>query len=156
MNKDCSTCICKEGSCYPSVTIFDKDKTCKSYAPDYEGYIAELEQENIELKTKKIPQLERRIASIRGSHRVDVKKLNARIEQVERLKKENAELKEKYVKNITDCDICDTYCNSQLTKAKEIIREFVEWANWQGNSKCPSFKSIQDKAEQFLNSEVEK
>ena len=46
--------------------------------------------------------------------------------------------------------------NDQLTKAKEIIREFVEWANWQGNSKCPSFKSIQDKAEQFLNSEVEK
>lgn len=45
----------------------------------------------------------------------------------------------------------------QLTKAKEIIREFVEWANWQGNSKCPSFKSIQDKAEQFLkDSEVEK
>jgi hypothetical protein len=72
------------------------------------------------------------------------------------LEKENAELKEKYVKNITDCYICDTYCNSQLTKAKEIIREFVEWATWQGNSKCPSFKSIQDKAEQFLNSEVEK
>jgi hypothetical protein len=71
------------------------------------------------------------------------------------LEKENAELKEKYVKNITDCYICDTYCNSQLTKAKEIIREFVEWATWQGNSKCPSFKSIQDKAEQFL-SEVEK
>ena len=43
----------------------------------------------------------------------------------------------------------------QLIKAKEILQEFVEWANWQGNSKCPSFKSIQDKAEQFLN-EVEK
>ena len=45
--------------------------------------------------------------------------------------------------------------SDQLVKAKEIIKEFVEWANWQGNSKCPSFKSIQDKAEQFLN-EVEK
>jgi len=44
----------------------------------------------------------------------------------------------------------------QLTKAKEIIREFVEWATWQGNSKCPSYKSIQDKAEAFLNSEVKK
>ena len=43
----------------------------------------------------------------------------------------------------------------QLTTAKEIIREFVKWAIWQGNSECPSFKSIQDKAEQFL-SEVEK
>ena len=44
--------------------------------------------------------------------------------------------------------------SDQLVKAKEIIKEFVEWANWQGNSKCPSFKRIQDKAEQFL-SEVE-
>ena len=50
-----------------------------------------------------------------------------------------------------------TYKNEQLTKAKKIISEFVEWANWQGNSKCPSFKSIQNKAEQFLkDSEVEK
>ena len=57
----------------------------------------------------------------------------------------------------------ETRCNElflqtmQLTNAKEIIKEFVEWANWQGNSKCPSFKSIQDKAEQFIkDSEVEK
>ena len=53
----------------------------------------ELKEKNTELKTKKIPQLERKIASIRGCHSVDVKKLNARIEQVERLKKENAELR---------------------------------------------------------------
>ena len=52
MKRDCSTCICKEGSCYPSTTIFDKDKTCKSYCPDYEGYIAELEKENAELKVE--------------------------------------------------------------------------------------------------------
>lgn len=56
---------------------------------------AELKEENTELKTKKIPQLERKIASIRGCHSVAVKKLNARIEQVERLKKENAELRQK-------------------------------------------------------------
>ena len=55
---------------------------------------AELKEENTELKTKKIPQLERKIASIRGCHSVAVKKLNARIEQVERLKKENAELRQ--------------------------------------------------------------
>lgn len=54
-----------------------------------------LKKENAELKTKKIPQLERKIASIRGCHSVAVKKLNARIEQVERLKKENAELRQK-------------------------------------------------------------
>ena len=39
--------------------------------------------------------------------------------------------------------------NKGRNEAKEIIREFVEWATWQG-SNCPSFKSIQDKAEQFL------
>ena len=43
----------------------------------------------------------------------------------------------------------------QLINANEIIREFVEWATWQG-SNCPNFKSIQDKAEAFLNSEVKK
>ena len=55
--------------------------------------IADLEKENKELKTVKILQLERKIASIRGAHFVDCRKLNARTEQVERLKKENAELK---------------------------------------------------------------
>ena len=57
--------------------------------------IADLEKENKELKTVKILQLERKIASIRGAHSVDCRKLNARTEQVERLKKENAELKTK-------------------------------------------------------------
>lgn len=68
---------------------------CCSLWVSYKDYIAKLEKENAELKTKKIPQLERKIASIRGCHSVAVKKLNARIEQVERLKKENAELRQK-------------------------------------------------------------
>ena len=50
MKRDCNTCICKEGSCYPSTTIFDKNKTCKSYSPDYEGYIAELEAQIEKMK----------------------------------------------------------------------------------------------------------
>ncbi len=53
----------------------------------------ELETENAELKAKKIPQLEKKVASIRGTHSVDCKKLKARTEQVERLKTENAELR---------------------------------------------------------------
>ena len=72
------------------------------------------------------------------------------------LEKENAELKK--LKRECETSLCRAeyqFNYEQLTKAKEIIREFVEWANWQGNSKCPSFKSIQDKAEQFL-SEVKK
>ena len=95
--------------------------------------------------------------------------LEGRDVTIKELRKENAELKEQKmywkessfdwrhkffkldkVKRLIKKD-------KQLTKAKNIIREFVEWANWQGNSKCPSFKSIQDKAEQFLKDcEVEK
>jgi len=87
--------------------------------------------------------------------------------QIAELKKENAELKglkdvATLIRANNDTVITLMQLNNmlvsksqQLTKAKEIIREFVEWATWQGNSKCPSFKSIQDKAEQFL-SEVEK
>ena len=123
--------------------------------------IAGLEKENKELKTVKIPQLERRIASIRGAHSVDCRKLNARTEQVERLKKENAELqrnnkrlnKQYHIWNIKACNIDGELYNTKqkLDEAKEIIRLFLserfnesEWQN------------IQNKAEQFLNSEVEK
>ena len=53
-----------------------------------------------------------------------------------------------------NCKHCGYKSECEIFKenaeAKDIIREFVEWANWQGNSKCPSFKSIQDKAEAFL------
>jgi hypothetical protein len=66
--------------------------------------------------------------------------------------KENAELKEKYVKNICDCDICDTYCNSQLNKAKEIIKDLLAFVYAHGNFSGDIF----DKAMQFLDSEVEK
>ena len=78
--------------------------------------------------------------------------------------KENAELKsenqkwkdewQEQVQKATDEGYARTLQTIQLSKAKDIIREFVEWATWQG-SNCPNFKSIQDKAEQFL-SEVEK
>ena len=149
MNKDCSTCICKEGSCYPSTTIFDKDKICKSYDPDYEGYIAELEKENAELKTKKIPQLERRIASIRGSHRVDIKKLNARIEQVERLKKENAELKTVIALKDEEMGCIETDFNTFKSQAKEIIRDFISVSIDYIDKEDKNYSCIVE-AEQFL------
>lgn len=79
-----------------------------------------------------------------------------------KLQNENAELKEELqkwkdewqeqVQKATDEGYARTLQTIQLSKAKDIIREFVEWATWQG-SNCPNFKSIQDKAEQFLNSE---
>lgn len=37
----------------------------------------------------------------------------------------------------------------KLTKAKEIIRKYLEWANWKG-SNCPSFDDICKQAEAFL------
>ncbi len=68
------------------------------------------------------------------------------------LEKENAELKETVLQFQKDsyCGVCHFKTKTQLKQAKELLREFVEWANWQGNSQCPSFRSIQDKAEQFL------
>ena len=74
------------------------------------------------------------------------------------LKSENQKWKDEWqeqVQKATDEGYARTLQTIQLNNAKEIIREFVEWATWQG-SNCPNFKSIQDKAEQFLNSEVEK
>jgi hypothetical protein len=75
-----------------------------------------------------------------------------RFNRLAELEKENAELKNernafKIYSDGAELDAINL--NDQLTKAKEIIREFVEWATWQG-SNCPNFKSIQDKAEQFL------
>lgn len=75
---------------------------------------------------------------------------------VEKLEKENVELKEQVETSyeVYNNNLDYSYhIEKQLTKAKKIIGEFVEWANWQG-SKCPSFKSIQNKAEQFLKTEV--
>lgn len=60
------------------------------------------------------------------------------------LEKENAELKEKYVKNLCDCDICDTYCNSQLIKAKELLRKFLN------RKSIEETCVIESEAEQFL------
>lgn len=74
-------------------------------------------------------------------------------EVTKELEKENAELKEKYAKNITDCDICDTYCNSQLTKAKDLLKQWVELFKPKGGNIPPT--PIQVDTEQFLK-EVEK
>jgi hypothetical protein len=136
---------------------------------EQDEHLAELEKENTELKTKKIPQLERRIASIRGSHKVDVKKLNARIEQVERLKKENAELKDyrlttlakqqtdmsKYALNL---EHKLSWYDDQLTKAKELLKKCVCIINRLTPTTAlldKNERSLLKQAEQFL-SEVEK
>lgn len=111
---------------------------------------AELEKENKELKTVKIPQLERKIASIRGAHSVDCKKLNARTEQVERLKNENAELKDKNKALEQYADLADGKVDEvkeQLTKAKEIIKNIIRVTWGEGFNYSLDWKV---KAEQFL------
>ncbi len=91
-----------------------------------EQRIEELEKENAELKTKKIPQLERKIASIRGAHSVDCRKLNARTEQVERLKKENAELKDDNIVMANNYSKMERKFYDNFYKVKDLLRKFLE------------------------------
>lgn len=115
----------------------------------YENRIADLEKENAELQNK--------VDTLQGFLDRDVEFDNLQKENAE-LKSENQKWKDEWqeqVQKATDEGYARTLQTMQLTNAKEIIREFVEWATWQG-SNCPNFKSIQDKAEAFLNSEVEK
>jgi hypothetical protein len=106
---------------------------CSNHSSKLRMRTLELEQENAELKEENVQMKEANetLATMNNNMWVELEKKRAESQGI-------------------------TNKLHQLIKAKEIIREFVEWANWQGNSKCPSFKSIQDKAEQFLNSEVEK
>ena len=103
---------------------FDIKNAYLASAEPREKRIAELEKELEQAKKVQVVEHFEAFGQCRDSRRIAS------------LETENAELKE------------------QNTKAKEIIKEFVEWANWQGSG-CPSFKSRLDKAEQFL-SEVKK
>ena len=134
------------------MTLFINGKTYE--ADELIAYVKKLEQENAELKTKNIPQLERRIASIRGSHRVDIKKLNARIEQVERLEKENAELKS--IADFQQSGNMSRYFElkrqaEKLEEAKELLKQWLQTSN---ASSCDNINIVTD-TEQFI-SEVEK
>lgn len=68
-----------------------------------------------------------------------------REKRIAELEKENTELKNR------NSELAGQKASLErwFGEAKNLLNEFVNWANWQG-SKCPSFKSIQDKAEQFL------
>lgn len=58
--------------------------------------------------------------------------------QIKQLEKENAELKE--------ISVMQSDSAKQLDKAKKIIREYMNRADWKGNN-CPSFASICIKTE---------
>jgi predicted RNase H-like nuclease (RuvC/YqgF family) len=156
------------------------EKICKGLLEPREKRIEELEKKITSLEGQKslhegilwndLHKLEKENAKLKEENKVlaqnleDTEILNKTYEKrFNNLKKENTELKNKLEhRNCLDCSnhssklrMKTLELEKECTNAKEIISEFVEWANWQGNSKCPSFKSIQDKAEQFLNSEVE-
>ena len=92
---------------------------------------------------KLLAKLERKIASIRGCHRVDLAKLKSRTEQVERLKKENAELKSE-----KGCESCTKFDEVKLTKAKKIIRGLLD-SCFGYNSKTVKYE-VKAEAEAFL------
>jgi hypothetical protein len=135
--------------------LYDPEALQEAYvagAEPREKRIAELEKENKELKTKKIPQLERKIASIRGAHSVDCKKLNARTEQVERLKEENARLKKESEENQDLATIAymqgASKYKAKLEYAKTIIEDLLS-SCFGYNSKTVNYE-VKAKAEEFL------
>jgi hypothetical protein len=111
-----------------------------------------------ELSKKRIAELEKENENLKKTYR---KQRNKRIDD---LQKENAELKG--IKDVATLirannDTVVTLMqlnnklvskNQQLTNAKEIISEYINILK--GDTK--SWKKTQEKAEQFLNSEVEK
>ena len=80
------------------------------------------------------------------------------------LEKENAKLrkdKKELCHSISEGGKACVYLNDQLTKAKEIIKELYEgldklYLSGLSAKQIAFIEQLQDKAEQFLNSEVEK
>ena len=102
---------------------------------------------------------EKRIAELQDKLKNLASVAEVRLANWQKLEKENAELKEQ---NIKDCENFNKTMKEtkeqwnkehyQLTKAKEIIRELLTCAR----NYPESNKQKMQKAEQFLNSEVEK
>ena len=141
------------GACFPMYHTLSRFE--KMWFTVIQKDITKLEKENAELEY----QLTHRNCLDCSNHSSKLRMRTLKLEKENaELKSENQKWKDEWqeqVQKATDEGYARTLQTIQLTKAKEIIREFVEWATWQG-SNCPNFKSIQDKAEQFLNSEVEK
>ena len=75
--------------------------------------------------------------------------LTKRAEQIEALNKDKD-----YFSDALDKQIEATYkVVEELNEAKELLKDFVRWADWQSGGKCPSFKKIKDKAIDFLKEE---
>ena len=128
------------------------DKTDGTYACCRDGYLA-----GAEPREKRIAELEKELEfekSVNGEFTA--------IEKLRELEKENAELKEKLkpencLKSLAKSGFVKFTCENgnehdQLTKAKELLEDFICYANL---ADCNLY--IKEQAEQFLkDSEVEK
>jgi len=142
------------------MTVLEKIKRCVSLVWDFQEFYGDEDIEDFcsnELDTysqyNEILDYFKRITELEQENKVLAQNLEDTEIVNKALEKENAELKEKYVKNITDCDICDTYCNSQLTKAKELLKKVLDLKKIV--TKAEEYLLLEE-AEQFLNSEVKK
>lgn len=158
-NKHCYSCVNATDRCFRN----EIGCPCGNYK-SHKDEITELKGKLLNLKITQIKDLERKIASQRGTIRVYNNKLKSRLEQVERLKQENKELREenKFLKEqcliLADGNVCSSTCSEikkQLTKAKEILTKLLEEEKnntyWEMNgSDKSSYYEVRKQAEQFL------
>ena len=104
---------------------------------------------------------EKRIAELEKACEETQELLDKQIEATYKLDKENAELKKdkkELCHSISEGGKACVYLNEQLTKAKDHIKKLLDCLKQDTNDPQTNYYVCQymDKAEQFLNSEVEK
>ena len=121
--------------------------SCTNCPENKGGWICEKEYENkcLTQKIEFIKELEEEKCELLGI-------IQGKDKVIQELEKENAELKEKYVKECEDTMYVVTDYNKQLTKAKEIIKEMLSILP---KENIEGIYEITEEAEHFLR-EVEK
>ena len=132
--------------------------SCTNCLENKGGWICEKEYENkcITQKIEFIKELEEEKRELLGI-------IQGKDKVIQELKKENAELKEKYVKECEDTMYVVTDYSKQLNKAKEIIKDYMTIVKGSHTTVCGVPEEnrtiyalkLNEEAEQFLN-EVEK
>lgn len=138
----------------------------------YLGYL-----DSAEPREKRIAELEKEIAELdcqknrnkacyscaNATERCFKNEIGCPCEKYKSYKDENAELKDKLEVLIAVGNTCTKGLNEQLTKAKEIIKKFLEFVNNEvefdpehPQEHTDLWNELCEKAAEFLNSEVEK
>ena len=130
----------------------DKRKMTKEQ--EFRKQAEEAKFEAFSFMCKKVAELEKENAELKRYIKADCIDC-ADYYKNKRLEKENAELKK--LKRECETSLCRAeyqYNYEQLTKAKELLKQWVELFKPKGGNIPPT--PIQEQTEQFLNSEVEK